>query len=109
MAWADRRWPAIHMFYFTNSSPITFVSIPTLQPADLNLRPNLLQRAPQMNPANLPFDSEAMLRGLPVWVECEIPPWDAAAADRMLDIASRHMAIMGASIERIAGRQGFGG
>ena len=62
-----------------------------------------------MNPANLPFDSEAMLQGLRGWVECESPTWDAAAVDRMLDIAARDMAIMGASIERIAGRQGFGG
>ncbi len=62
-----------------------------------------------MNPANLPFDSEAMLQGLRVWVECESPTWDAAAVDRMLDLAARDMAIMGASIERIAGRQGFGG
>src|SRR6266404_1998691 len=62
-----------------------------------------------MNPANLPFDSEAMLQGLRGWVECESPTWDASAVDRMLDIAARDMAIMGASIERIAGRQGFGG
>ncbi|MGH9694719.1 MAG: M20/M25/M40 family metallo-hydrolase, partial [Bryobacteraceae bacterium] len=62
-----------------------------------------------MNPANLPFDSEAMLQGLRGWVECESPTWDATAVDRMLDIAARDMAIMGASIERIAGRQGFGG
>jgi glutamate carboxypeptidase len=62
-----------------------------------------------MNPANLPFDSETMLQGLRAWVECESPTWDAGAVDRMLDIAARDMAIMGASIERIAGRQGFGG
>jgi len=62
-----------------------------------------------MNPANLPFDSEAMLLGLRGWVECESPTWDAGAVERMLDIAAREMAIMGASIERIAGRQGFGG
>ena len=62
-----------------------------------------------MNPANLPFDSEAMLAGLRTWVECESPTWDAAAVERMLDIAARDMAIMGASIERIAGRQGFAG
>src|SRR5204862_1796792 len=62
-----------------------------------------------MNPANLPFDSEAMLQGLRGWVECESPTWDASAVGRMLDIAAREMAIMGASIERIAGRQGFGG
>ena len=62
-----------------------------------------------MNPANLPFDSEAMLQGLRGWVECESPTWDAGAVERMLDIAAREMAIMGATIERIAGRQGFAG
>jgi glutamate carboxypeptidase len=62
-----------------------------------------------MNPANLPFDSETMLQGLRGWVECESPTWDASAVNRMLDVAAREMAIMGASIERIAGRQGFGG
>lgn len=62
-----------------------------------------------MNPANLPFDSETMLQGLRGWVECESPTWDASAVNRMLDLAAREMAIMGASIERIAGRQGFGG
>ena len=62
-----------------------------------------------MNLANLPFDSEAMLQGLRAWVECESPTWDAGAVNRMLDLAAREMAVMGASIERIAGRQGFGG
>src|ERR1700712_2890028 len=62
-----------------------------------------------MNPANLPFDSDVMLQGLRGWVECESPTFDASAVDRMLDIAAREMAIMGASIERISGRQGLGG
>src|SRR5262245_66675730 len=62
-----------------------------------------------MNPANLPFDSEVMLQGLRSWVECESPTWDASAVERMLDIAALEMAIMGATIERIAGRQGFAG
>ena len=62
-----------------------------------------------MNPANLPFDSEAMLQGLKSWVECESPTWDAGAVERMLDLAAREMAIMGATIERIAGRQGLAG
>ena len=62
-----------------------------------------------MNPANLPFDFEAMLQGLRNWVECESPTIDAASVERMLDLAAREMAIMGASIERIAGRQGFAG
>src|SRR3954463_2952381 len=62
-----------------------------------------------MNPANLPFDSETMLQGLRGWVECESPTFDAPAVERMLELAARDMAIMGASIERIAGRQGFAG
>ena len=62
-----------------------------------------------MNPANLPFDSEAMLQGLRAWVECESPTWDAAAVNRMLDLVARDMAVMGATIERISGRDGFGG
>ena len=62
-----------------------------------------------MNPTNLPFDSETMLAGLRAWVECESPTWNASAVDRMIDLAAREMAVMGASIERIAGREGFGG
>ncbi len=62
-----------------------------------------------MNPAKLPFDAETMLQGLRTWVECESPTWDAAAVDRMLDLAARDMALAGATIERIAGRMGFGG
>jgi glutamate carboxypeptidase len=62
-----------------------------------------------MNPANLPFDSETMLAGLRTWVECESPTWDATAVNRMLDLAAREMAIMGASIDRVAGRLGFAG
>jgi glutamate carboxypeptidase len=62
-----------------------------------------------MNPTQLPFDSEAMLAGLRAWVECESPTWDAAAVNRMLDLAAREMAAMEASIELVAGRQGFGG
>jgi len=54
------------------------------------------------------FDAEAMLHGLRSWVECESPTWDAAAVNRMLDLASRELAIVGARIERISGRMGFG-
>lgn len=62
-----------------------------------------------MKPTGLPFDTDDMLSGLRTWVECESPTWDANAVNRMLDLAARDMAIMGASIEKIAGRQGFGG
>ena len=61
-----------------------------------------------MNPAELPFDADAMLDGLRTWVECESPTYDAASVNRMMDIASRELAIAGARIERIAGRMGFG-
>jgi glutamate carboxypeptidase len=65
-------------------------------------------RETSMDPNALPFDSDAMLDGLRVWVECESPTWDAAAVNRMLDIASRDLVIAGARIERVAGRMGFG-
>ncbi len=61
-----------------------------------------------MNPNALPFDADAMLEGLRAWVECESPTWDAAAVNRMMDLASRDLVIAGARIERIAGRMGFG-
>ncbi len=61
-----------------------------------------------MDPNALPFDADAMLDGLRTWVECESPTWDAAAVNRMMDIASRDLVIAGARIERVAGRMGFG-
>jgi glutamate carboxypeptidase len=61
-----------------------------------------------VNPAELPFDADAMLEGLRTWVECESPTYDTAAVNRMMDIASRDLAIAGARIERVAGRMGFG-
>lgn len=62
-----------------------------------------------MDIAALPFDADAMLAGLRPWVECESPTWDAAAVDRMLDLAAYDLAAMGAAIERIPGRMGLGG
>jgi len=61
-----------------------------------------------MDVAALPFDADEMVEGLRPWVECESPTWDAAAVNRMMDLASRDLAIMGASIERIPGRMGLG-
>ncbi|MEJ0092081.1 MAG: M20/M25/M40 family metallo-hydrolase [Methylocella sp.] len=62
-----------------------------------------------MNPAQLPFDVEAMLAGLRPWIECESPTWSASAVDRMIDLATADLAEMGAAIERIPGQGGFGG
>jgi glutamate carboxypeptidase len=61
-----------------------------------------------VNPAELPFDADAMLDGLRTWVECESPTWNAPAVNRMMDIATRELIIAGARIERVAGRMGFG-
>ena len=96
------------MFHFTNSPGIILVSAGVKFVCSKPKRnPREIQEK-SMNPANLPFDSEAMLQGLRSWVECESPTWNAVAVERMLDLAAREMAIMGATIERIAGRQGFG-
>jgi len=61
-----------------------------------------------MDPNALPFDADAMLAGLRIWVECESPTYDSAAVNRMMDIASRDLVVAGARIERVAGRMGFG-
>jgi glutamate carboxypeptidase len=57
---------------------------------------------------DLPFDADAMLAGLRRWVECESPTHDAAAVNRMMALAARDLAIMGATVETIPGRMGFG-
>ena len=57
----------------------------------------------------LPFAADAMCASLRPWIECESPTYDAAAVDRMIDLASYDLAAMGAKIERIPGRMGLGG
>jgi glutamate carboxypeptidase len=61
-----------------------------------------------MDPKSLPLEAEAMLRGLRGWVECESPTWDPFAVNRAMDLAGRDLAMMGARVERIPGRMGFG-
>ncbi len=61
-----------------------------------------------MNPINLPFGANEMLAGLKPWIECESPTHDAAAVDRMMDLAAYDLAAH-ATVERIPGRMGFGG
>ena len=56
----------------------------------------------------LPFDAEQMLAALRPWVECESPTFDKAAVNRMMDLVSRDLALMGARVDRIPGRMGFG-
>lgn len=57
---------------------------------------------------DLPFDAEAMLPGLRTWVECESPTFEAAAVARMMDLAARDLALLGAQVEVIPGRMGYG-
>jgi glutamate carboxypeptidase len=61
-----------------------------------------------MDIAQLPFNTDTMLAGLRPWVEIESPTFDAARVNAMLDHVSRECALSGATIERIAGRMGFG-
>jgi glutamate carboxypeptidase len=61
-----------------------------------------------MDIAKLPFDADTMLARLRPWVEIESPTFDAARVNAMMDLAARDCALSGASIERIAGRMGFG-
>jgi len=61
-----------------------------------------------MDPLPLPFDADDMLAALRPWVECESPTHDAAAVNRMMDLATRDLALMGARVERVPGRMGYG-
>ncbi len=57
---------------------------------------------------DLPFDAETIVAGLRAWVECESPTFDAAAVARMMDLAARDLALLGAQVEVIPGRMGYG-
>jgi glutamate carboxypeptidase len=61
-----------------------------------------------MDITQLPFDADTMLGGLRPWVEIESPTFDAARVNAMLDYVARECAVSGATVERIAGRMGFG-
>ena len=61
-----------------------------------------------LDPLSLPFDAEEMLEGLRPWIETESPTFDAAAVNRMMDLAQHELAALGARVERIPGRMGLG-
>jgi len=61
-----------------------------------------------MDITKLPFDADTMLAGLKPWVEIESPTFEAARVNAMLDHVARECAVSGATVERIAGRMGFG-
>mgnify|MGYP001627927135 FL=1 len=60
------------------------------------------------DPISLPFDAEEMLEGLRPWIETESPTFDAAAVNRMMDVAQHERSARGARVERIPGRMGLG-
>jgi len=57
---------------------------------------------------DLPFDTEEILARLTRWSACESPTFDAAAVNRMMDLAARDLGLLGARIDRIPGRMGLG-
>jgi glutamate carboxypeptidase len=70
---------------------------------------NPMDALPDRAPAlELPFDPEEILARLRPWVECESPTFDGTAVNRMMDLASRDLAMLGGRVERIPGRMGFG-
>ncbi|MGE0700746.1 MAG: M20/M25/M40 family metallo-hydrolase [Hyphomicrobiaceae bacterium] len=54
------------------------------------------------------FDADEILAGLLPWVRCESPTSDAAAVNRMMDLAAGDLVRLGARIERTLGRDGYG-
>ena len=56
----------------------------------------------------LQFDSEEMLEGIREWVLVESPTYHREGVNRMMDLAEKEMTDLGAQIERIPGKEGFG-
>ena len=52
--------------------------------------------------------SDDLLAELSAWVRLETPTHDAAAVNRLMDVAANELHEAGAALTRIAGRQGFG-
>ena len=53
-------------------------------------------------------EEDEILDGIISWAQVESPSSDADGVNRMMDIASRAMTDLGARIERVPGRDGFG-
>ncbi len=54
------------------------------------------------------FEIPEMLGAVRPWIETESPTYDAAAVNRMMDLATRDLAVAGAMVERIPGSLGLG-
>src|SRR3954449_5084858 len=61
-----------------------------------------------MSERSQPFDAESILAGLRRWVEIETPTGDVENMARLLDVVAADFAPIGASLERIPGRDGMG-
>ncbi len=61
-----------------------------------------------MNVSELPFDTEQMIANLKPWVETESPSFTPCSVNKVLDLATYDLVAMGASIQRVPGRMGFG-
>jgi glutamate carboxypeptidase len=56
----------------------------------------------------IPLDTAEILEGIRTWVEIESPTTDPGAVNRMTDKVQADFAAIGAGLERIPGRDGFG-
>jgi glutamate carboxypeptidase len=54
------------------------------------------------------FSTDEIIAGLVPWVRVESPTYDAAAVNRMMDLATEAMRPFEAHIERVPGKPGFG-
>ena len=61
-----------------------------------------------MTERSQPFEAELILAGLRRWVEIETPTGDVENMARLLDVVAADFAQLGASLERIPGRNGMG-
>lgn len=59
-------------------------------------------------PDSSSFNEEAMLQGLLEWVAVESPTSCPEGVNRMISLVARDLAAMGAAIETIPGREGYG-
>ncbi len=59
-------------------------------------------------PSADPGSSEDLLTELAGWVRMETPTTDAAAVNRLMDLAGRELSRAGAELTRVPGRDGFG-
>lgn len=54
------------------------------------------------------FDAEEIASGIATWAAIESPSFDAAAVNRMMDLAASTMQALGAEVERIPGTESSG-